>query len=179
MSRPNKGPDIVSTWPMIFLPTTVFEVNVYEPKRPHFERTCLNPLTSDSKDPRVDLAHERTDMANYRTQLALDRTTLAWIRTSLTFASFGFGMVGFFRSLPHDPLARDPSRLHAAAIQFGTTLIIIGIVAMVLSSVSHGRALRRLRRGEPPILSVWPLSITVATLVAVLGLAGLWAIFFV
>ena len=144
-----------------------------------FVRTCLNPQTSDSKDPRVDLAHERTDMANYRTQLALDRTTLAWIRTSLTFASFGFGMVGFFRSLPHDPLARDPSRLHAAAIQFGTTLIIIGIVAMVLSSVSHGRALRRLRRGEPPILSVWPLSITVATLVAVLGLAGLWAIFFV
>ncbi len=175
----NKDPDNVSTCPRISCQPPFLRLSFTNQNDLIFVENCLNPLTSDSKDPRVDLAHERTDMANYRTQLALDRTTLAWIRTSLTFASFGFGMVGFFRSLPHDPLARDPSRLHAAAIQFGTTLIIIGIVAMTLSSVSHWRALRRLRRGEPPILSVWPLSIAVATLVAVLGLAGLWAIFFV
>ncbi len=50
-------------------------------------------------DPRVSMARSRTGMAEVRTQLALDRTTLAWIRTSLTMGTFGFGMLGFFRSL--------------------------------------------------------------------------------
>ena len=50
-------------------------------------------------DPRVDLARQRTGMASYRTQLALDRTTLAWVRTTLAMASFGFGMVAFFRTI--------------------------------------------------------------------------------
>ena len=49
-------------------------------------------------DPRGNMARDRTSMASFRTQLALDRTTLAWIRTTLTTASFGFGMVAFFRS---------------------------------------------------------------------------------
>jgi putative membrane protein len=49
-----------------------------------------------SQDPRTPLARQRTQFAKYRTQLALDRTTLAWLRTALTFATFGFGMVGFF-----------------------------------------------------------------------------------
>jgi hypothetical protein len=34
--------------------------------------------------------------------------------------------------------------------------------------------LRRLRRDELPILSRWPLSITVAVLLAIVGLASLW-----
>ena len=50
-------------------------------------------------DPRTDLARTRTGLAAYRTGLALDRTTLAWIRTTLTMGSFGFGLVGFFRSV--------------------------------------------------------------------------------
>ncbi|MCM3872027.1 MAG: DUF202 domain-containing protein [Pyrinomonadaceae bacterium] len=37
--------------------------------------------------------------AKFHTQIALDRTMLAWIRTTVTMATFGFGMVGFFRSL--------------------------------------------------------------------------------
>jgi uncharacterized membrane protein YidH (DUF202 family) len=49
--------------------------------------------------PNLDLAHDRTGLAKFRTQLALDRTTLAWIRTALTMATFGFGTVGFFRTL--------------------------------------------------------------------------------
>jgi putative membrane protein len=53
----------------------------------------------NSVDPRVDLARQRTSMASYRTQLALDPTTLASVRTALTMASFGFGMVAFFRSI--------------------------------------------------------------------------------
>ena len=128
------------------------------------------------EDPRV-LAHDRTSMAGYRTQLALDRTTLAWIRTTLTMASFGFGMVAFFRSLSQENPSEAAQRLHQRAVQFGVVLIVLGVVAMVAAGLSHWFTLRRLRRGEVPVLRQWPLSITAAMLVAVLFLASLWVLF--
>ena len=128
-------------------------------------------------DPRVDLARNRTSMAGFRTQLALDRTTLAWIRTTLTMASFGFGMIAFFRSIRQQSPSEETVRLQQGAIQFGASLIILGIVATVLASASHWLTLRRLRRGESPVVSQWPLSITVAMLLAVIGLVALWFLF--
>jgi putative membrane protein len=133
--------------------------------------------TSNPVDPRVDLAQDRTGMATYRTELALDRTTLAWVRTTLGMASFGFGMVAFFRTLVEKSPSPETLRLHHGAIRMGTALILLGIGAMVLAGLSHWTALRRLRRGESPVLGPWPLSLTVAMLSAVIGLAGLWAIF--
>jgi putative membrane protein len=128
-------------------------------------------------DSRVDLARDRTDMAGYRTKLALDRTTLAWIRTTLAMTSFGFGMVAFFRTIEERSPSAESLRLHRGAIRMGTALILLGIVATMLAGLSHGSALRRLRRGETPVLSPWPLSLTVALLSAVFGLAGLWELF--
>ena len=128
-------------------------------------------------DPRVDLARNGTNMAGFRTQLALDRTTLAWIRTTLTMASFGFGLVAFFRSRQHDSPSAESVRFHQGAIAFGTALVILGIVATLLAGASHWFALRRLLRGESPVLTQWPLSIMVAMLCTVIGLLGLWALF--
>src|SRR5271166_6347108 len=91
----------------------------------------------DSANPRVDLARNRTSMAGFRTQLALDRTTLAWIRTTLTMASFGFGMVAFFRSLREASPADETIRLHQGAVRFGLALIVLGLVATVLAGLSH------------------------------------------
>ena len=115
-------------------------------------------------------------MAQYRTQLALDRTTLAWIRTTITMATFGLGMIGFFRSLRQSAPSGETIRLHQAAIHFGEALIIIGLVALLGIAVAHWLALRRLRREETLPLSVWPLSITMAALLAVLGLAMVWSV---
>jgi uncharacterized membrane protein YidH (DUF202 family) len=139
-----------------------------------------NPMieqTPNPIDPRVDLARERTNMASFRTQLALDRTTLAWVRTALTMASFGFGTVAFFRTIQQQSPSPERLRLQEGAVHFGTALIVLGIVSTVLAGASHWFTLRRLRRGEPLALSQWPLSITVALLSAILGLAGLWALF--
>ena len=108
----------------------------------------MNQQKPTSPDPRVDQADERTGMATFQTHLALDRTTLAWIRTTLTMATFGFGMVGFFRSLEEQSPNATTIRVHEGAIRFGTALVILGIVATVFSGVSHWRALWRLRRGE-------------------------------
>ncbi len=124
-------------------------------------------------DPRVALAHDRTGMAKFRTQLALDRTTLAWIRTTLTMATFGFGTVAFFRSLSAKSPSPETIHLHQAAITFGFALILLGILATILAGISHWRTLLRLRRDETPVLTQWPLSITVAMLLAIIGLVSL------
>lgn len=131
-------------------------------------------MDAQMTDPRTGLAKERTSFAKFRTQLALDRTTLAWIRTALTMATFGFGTVGFFRSLREASPTPEAVQLHASAIRFGMALIVLGVAATLLSGITHWRALRRLRRDELPVLSRWPLSITVAVLMAVVGLAALW-----
>jgi uncharacterized membrane protein len=53
-------------------------------------------------------------------------------------------------------------------------LIVLGIAAIVLSGIGHWVALRRLRRDEIPVLARWPLSVILALLLAVVGVASLW-----
>jgi uncharacterized membrane protein YidH (DUF202 family) len=77
-------------------------------------------------DPRNALAGERTSFAKFRTSLALDRTTLAWIRTTLTFATFGLGMIGYFRAVRQATQDERAVRLHQAAIKMGVALVVVG-----------------------------------------------------
>ncbi|MCX7395532.1 MAG: DUF202 domain-containing protein [Planctomycetales bacterium] len=128
-------------------------------------------------DPRIISFPDQTQMASFRTQLALDRTTLSWIRTALSMGSFGFGMVAFFRPLHKASSSDESILLYLGAIRMGVALILLGIVATIFASLSHWFTLRRLRRGETPVLSHWPWSLTVALLSAVIGLAGLWELF--
>lgn len=125
-------------------------------------------------DPRTELAGERTNNAKFRTSLALDRTTLAWIRTTLTFATFGFGMIGYFRAVEQSTHSEQAARLHQSAIQMGIALVVIGLVATILAALSHWVALRKLRRGVQLSVAQWPLTITIAVLLAILGLYALW-----
>ena len=128
-------------------------------------------------DPRTALAGKRNHFAKFRTSLALDRTTLAWIRTAVTFATFGFGMIGFFRTIAQATRSEQAERVHQAAIHMGVALVIVGLVAMLLAAFSHWMALRKLRRGEQLSIAQWPLSMTIAVLIAVLGLYALWFAF--
>jgi putative membrane protein len=128
-------------------------------------------------DARVKLARDRTHMASFRTQLALDRTTLAWVRTALAMTSFGFGMVAFFRAMRQQNPDAETFRLHHDAIWMGTALVVMGVLSMLIAAGSHWLNLRRLKRGELPVFSRWPLSVTLAILLAIIGLIGLWALF--
>jgi putative membrane protein len=132
---------------------------------------------SPNTDPRVALATKRTTLASFRTAQALDRTTLAWVRTTLTMGSFGFGMIGFFRTLEERAQTPQAVKLHHGAILFGEFLVLGGVVATVLAGISHWNTLRRMQRDEMPKAARWPLSITVALFVALLGAAGLWSLF--
>jgi len=91
-------------------------------------------------------------------------------------ATFGFGTVAFFRSLRERSPTPEAVHLHESAIRFGVSLIVLGIVATLLAGASHWFVLRRLRRDAPVVLTPWPLSITVAMLLAVIGLVALWAL---
>lgn len=137
-----------------------------------------SPIQDDGKkaDPRTGLAEKRTSLASQRVQLALERTTLAWIRTSLTMVSFGLGVIGFYRSLRQQSQTPEAVHSHETAIQFGYGLLILGIAATALSGLAHRRALLRLEKGEMPGVSVWPLSITLAALLSLLGLWVLWSL---
>jgi putative membrane protein len=128
-------------------------------------------------DPRTFLAGQRTSFAKFRTSLALDRSTLAWIRTAVTFATFGFGMIGYFRTLEQSTHSEHAARLHQGAIKMGVALVIVGLLATTLASCFHWITLNKLRRGLELSIPRWPLSITIAALVAVLGLYGLWICF--
>lgn len=138
----------------------------------------MEPKNPSPVDHGTELAETRTGLAGYRTQLALDRTMLAWIRTTLTMASFGFGLVGFFYSIKKDNPSLETLRLQTGAVRFGLGLVILATVAMVIAGISQWRILRKLRKGESPEITQWPLSITVAMLFALLGMMGLWTLFF-
>src|SRR5277367_1134497 len=83
---------------------------------------------------------ETGHLADFRTSLALDQTTLAWIRTALTFATFGFGMIGFFRAIAQETRSDQALRLHLAAIRIGVALVVTGAVATILAAFSHWMA---------------------------------------
>jgi uncharacterized protein (DUF302 family)/uncharacterized membrane protein YidH (DUF202 family) len=104
--------------------------------------------------------------------LAAERTFLAWIRTGLALMGFGFVVARFGLFLQallgnRIDLASQP---YGLSFWFGTALIVAGVMVNVVSTWSHIRLVRELRRGE---YSPRPshLAITIALLLAALGLA--------
>ena len=88
--------------------------------------------------------------------------------------TFGLGLIGFFRTLRQQSQTPESIRLHQGAIHFGVALVLTGVVSTVLVSVSHLTNLQKLNRGETPTIALWPLCITIALLLAIFALAGLW-----
>ena len=114
-----------------------------------------------------------TQLAYERTYLAHERTQMAWIRTSLALISFGFTIAKVFEILRERAGGAGPM---LAPQEVGILMIAIGLVALVLSSVQHFQAERRLRAACPRL----PRSVSwvTAMLIALLGcLALIGAIF--
>jgi putative membrane protein len=88
--------------------------------------------------------------------------------------TFGFGTIGYFRTLAEKAGTVRSIQLHQRAIKFGVGLVSLSIVATILSGISHWFNLRKLRADRALAITQWPLSITVALLLSLLGLGGLW-----
>jgi putative membrane protein len=119
-----------------------------------------------------------TRLAFERTYLAHERTQMAWVRTSLTLISFGFAIAKFVRHVPME----QPGRPLSGGIGVGSLMIVIGLVALALASIQHGRSLKTLRAHCPglrPSLA-WVISTLLSgltTLLSGLGALALVVIF--
>ena len=104
-----------------------------------------------------------------RTFLAFERSLMAWLHTSLAMISFGFTLAKFFEYLEEQrggPVVGHFGRTWASDT-VGLAMITIGTVALVLAVIQHKRRVDALR--VLGLLPQWNLALTVAALVAVLG----------
>ena len=118
-------------------------------------------------------------MAFQRTRLAEDRTLMAVIRTALSLIGFGFTIFQFFQGLrDQDVVTRAEAPRH-----FGTALVWLGVLMLVLGIAYHAQfmiGLRRLRTSmrEDGLIhgeTAFPVSLTLVTaiLLLVVGVAAI------
>lgn len=120
---------------------------------------------------RVD---DGTKLAIDRTVLAHERTELAWIRTAISLISFGFSIQTFFHSMKIEPRGGL-----IGPREFGLTMMVIGLCALMFSVWGHRRAMQRLRE-QYPVERGYPViapssSVALAALIGLLGILGLVA----
>jgi putative membrane protein len=122
-----------------------------------------------ASDESTNLSRQRTSLAIERSFLAFERTLMSWLRTSLSMISFGFTLAKFFEFLANERGGAIVGRMgHTwAPTTVGMSMVVIGTGALIVAIIQHRRRVEALRREG--LLPQWQLALTVATLVAVLG----------
>jgi putative membrane protein len=101
-----------------------------------------------------------------RTRMASERTLMAWVRTALSMISFGFTIYKFLQVLQEQstlPVIRPQ-----APRDVGLALTGIGTFAVIIACIQHWKYVKKLRPDQP--YRPWDLTLTVACLIAFLGL---------
>lgn len=111
-----------------------------------------------------------TRLAVDRTRLAHERTLMAWVRTAASLISFGFSVYKFFDlSAGSRP---DLEQTLFGPREFALTMIAIGLVSLLLSTVQHRHSMRNLRAEYGDMVPASTATV-VAGLFSFLGLATL------
>jgi uncharacterized protein (DUF302 family)/uncharacterized membrane protein YidH (DUF202 family) len=111
--------------------------------------------------------------ATPRDFLAVERTFLAWIRTGLALMGLGFVLARFGIFLREFSLNRPnlSSQSYGLSLWFGTALIFLGVLVCLLSLVRYRRLLQQLQQPGALLSNPSALAITVALVLAILGVA--------
>jgi putative membrane protein len=106
-----------------------------------------------------------------RVYLAAERTFLAWIRTGLALMGFGFVVARFglfLRELSISTQAVQPTHF---SVWTGTALVLIGVAVNLLAAWHHVRLVRDLNRGITSFDRPSKFAISVALVLAAVGIA--------
>lgn len=120
-----------------------------------------------SPTPQTSKAPSATDY------LAAERTFLAWIRTGIAFMGFGFVIARFGLFLERLALLEPGATAshQGLSIWFGTAMIIMGVAMNGFSAWHHVRLVKQLSQGETSFTQPSKSAITVAIILAIIGLA--------
>jgi uncharacterized membrane protein YidH (DUF202 family) len=148
-------------------------------------RTKLSTHRTALSSNRTEMSSRRTGMSFQRTRMSADRTLMSVIRTSLTLISFGFTIYQFFQHLQEKNLLAGGTH---AARNFGSALVWLGVVMVVVGIVYHVQFMLQLRRerehmraeGLIHAQSGFPVSLTLLAALALLaiGLAAILSLTF-
>jgi putative membrane protein len=120
----------------------------------------------------TELAIQRTDLALMRNRMAADRTLMAWIRTALSMISFGFTIYKFLQYVREGEGSRLPVR---GPRNLGLSLILLGTGGLVAACIQYWKSLQSMEAGKPH-RHVWSLTLTIASFIALIGLAAFLSI---
>lgn len=116
-------------------------------------------------EPRVS-----TSEPDPRVFFAAERTFLAWIRTGLALMGFGFVVARFGLFLREIAAVQGgPPPAAGYSRWFGIGLIGLGVLLTAASTGAHLSTVRRLNRGEPFIGRPTWLGVSIAVLLALVG----------
>jgi putative membrane protein len=106
-----------------------------------------------------------------RVYLAAERTFLAWIRTGLALMGFGFVVARFGLFLRELSVAAQPvPQTPHFSVWIGTALVLIGVAVNLLAALHHVRLVQELNRGIVSFDRPSRLAISVALVLAVVGI---------
>lgn len=111
-----------------------------------------------------------------RVYFAAERTFLAWIRTGLALMGFGFVVArfGLFLRQMQAVQATEPGlsiKSYGLSLWFGTALIAMGVFVNIFSAWHHIHLVQELNRGGLSFRRPSGLALTVAVILAMVGLA--------
>ena len=92
------------------------------------------------------------ELAIERTWLAHERTLMAWVRTATSMISFGFTIYKFFQFEAEK--AESARRGLFSPRDFALFMVGIGLVSLLVATISHRREVRSLREslhGKPSL----------------------------